>query len=474
MICEYAQSNILFIQMQKLSVEQIDDIISNIFPPTHHPKYLPNDLNNHKRMVNDIRKELELIEIHPEIIHELTRHIKARIMSSKVEPGESVGVICAQSIGEKQTQMTLNTFHAAGITVETVVTGVPRFLELLNASKEPKLSSSKIYINNPIFEKKDDVRRYISRELLELNFSIFTRDFDFCDRLNVQPLWYNLYQKLFLTRLQRDLVKKSTRFIRVRLCDDNLYRFQMPHYELAKRVQEMLSGETITVVCLVSPVRIGEMHIYYQYMNSSSSSSRLDDDDDDDDNHTTTCPLNSTTDDIVFFHKLQNTVLFGIPGIKDYFIEETSDGFIVYTKGNNYIQIMGISHIDSCRTISNNMWNIFSVLGIEATREFLIQEFSNIIASDGAYINKCHVHLLVDIMTFSGTIVSVSRYGMKNDQFGAMAKASFEESLDNFLKASIFAEKERTTDVSASIICGKRSNIGSGLCEMLLDISKMF
>jgi hypothetical protein len=116
------------------------------------------------------------------------------------------------------------------------------------------------------------------------------------------------------------------------------------------------------------------------------------------------------------------------------------------------------------------MWDIYESLGIEAARQFLIDEFMNVVSSDGTYINICHVMLLVDLMTFSGSISSISRYGIKRDQAGPLAKASFEESLDNFLKAGVFGDVESTKGVSASIMCGKRSKIGSGLCDLLYCI----
>jgi DNA-directed RNA polymerase beta' subunit len=175
----------------------------------------------------------------------------------------------------------------------------------------------------------------------------------------------------------------------------------------------------------------------------------------------------------VLIPQIDQFQLFGIPNITDYFIEKVEDSYILHTKGNNFERLLSCPHILADKTISNNMWNIYECLGIEATREFLISEFSNIVSSDGTFINQCHIALLVDIMTFSGSIISISRYGMKNDQFGALAKASFEESLDNFLKAGFFSEIETTRDVSASIICGKRPNIGTGLSHVLLDMFKM-
>ena len=120
----------------------------------------------------------------------------------------------------------------------------------------------------------------------------------------------------------------------------------------------------------------------------------------------------------------------------------------------------------------NDMWEIYNVLGIEAAREFLIDEFMNVVSSDGTFINERHVSLLVDIMTFAGTIHSISRYGMKKANVGVLSKASFEESLDNFLKCAIQGEIETTNGVSASIMCGKRANLGSGISKIIPDISQ--
>jgi DNA-directed RNA polymerase beta' subunit len=285
--------------------------------------------------------------------------------------------------------------------------------------------------------------------------------------------------KLFLNRHQRSLIYRSKSFIRIKLNPDNLFRYQLFNIDIAMRLQERLRTE-MGLVCLASPIGIGEIHVFPD----SELNNANDNDEDDNDHSDDEQPIptenisrqscSTSIQEMSVIHTILNTILFGISGIHDFFIEKTPEANIVHTKGNNYTALMGLDCIDPNHTISNNMWNIWSVLGIEATRQFLIDEFSSIISSDGAFINNCHIHLLVDIMTFSGNIVSVSRYGMKNDQFGALAKASFEESLDNFLKASIFAETERTTDVSASIICGKRSNIGSGLCDMMLDTARMF
>jgi DNA-directed RNA polymerase II subunit RPB1 len=449
---------------RNLTKPEIQEIIDFVFlEQVKLYSNLPNDLNRVYSLQDELKSELEKVCVNPSIIPKLKEQLRKQYDSCKIEAGKSVGVICAQSIGEKQTQMTLNTFHAAGITVETVVTGVPRFLELLNASKDPKLSSTKLYIpKTDEFYDKDIVRLYLSRNLLELRFSDFYLDFDILEKQHYD--WYKLYFKLFRNTQRMKFFENASKFIRYKINRNHLFRYKVHLIELIEKIY----SSTNNVLCIMSPTNVGELHVFYDDIKQNTP---VDYESDEDVPDTTT--FSDTQKDISVIHNLQNTLLFGIPNIKDFYIEETETHFIVHTKGNNFIKLMGMHNIDPNLTISNNMWNIYHVLGIEATREFLIQEFSSIISSDGAYINSCHIRLLVDIMTFSGTIVSISRYGMKNDQFGALAKASFEESLDNFLKASFFSETERTTDISASIICGKRSNIGSGVCDLRLDLSKM-
>jgi DNA-directed RNA polymerase II subunit RPB1 len=115
------------------------------------------------------------------------------------------------------------------------------------------------------------------------------------------------------------------------------------------------------------------------------------------------------------------------------------------------------------------MWEVYNTMGIEATREFLIEEFTNVVSSDGTFINPSHILLLVDVMTYQGNITSVSRYGMKKEQMGVLSRASFEESLDQFCNAGFYSEKDLIKSVSANIMVGKRSSIGSGLCGLMMD-----
>jgi len=163
----------------------------------------------------------------------------------------------------------------------------------------------------------------------------------------------------------------------------------------------------------------------------------------------------------------------GIAGIKDIFFEKRKEEWIVTTEGSNLSELFRHPLIDKSRTMSNDMWEIYHIFGIEATRQFLIEEYMDIVSSDGTFVNPSNVELLVDIMVYTGTIISISRYGQKKVGCGPMAKASFEESLENFMKAGVNGEKESANGVSASIMLGKMPNIGTGVFDLMVDFEKL-
>ena len=127
---------------RQLTLKEIEDIVSFIVPQPMVPLDTAMSVVNINK--NKLRKQLRNVVVYPEIIDELKRDIQKTYFASKMQPGESVGVICAQSIGEKQTQTTLNTFHRAGQSEKTMTSGVPRFQELINATKKPRIVNHKI------------------------------------------------------------------------------------------------------------------------------------------------------------------------------------------------------------------------------------------------------------------------------------------------------------------------------------------
>lgn len=409
-------------------------------------------LEHHKEK---LRKQLEKIEVYPEVIGQLRQEIHNNFYKSMAQPGENVGVLCAQSIGEKQTQSTLNSFHAAGIAVQMVLTGVPRFLEILNATKEPKVTTSRLYLSKKDLNSPGEIRDYIGNSLVNLKLNDLMSSFQVFHENKTEEIWFHPHSLLFGTEF-----REHDHGISIQLNKKLLFQRQVPMFLVREKITSMFQDLHV----VVSPAHIGQIDIFVDVSEIDPPVEN-------------TCFLNENNYlDVylkeVVLEKIRDIHLVGISGIRDYYVQKDTDNrWYVETIGNNFLELLGNQCFDYFYTMSNNMWDIYNCLGIEATRQYLYEELWNLVTSDGAFINPCHILLLVDIMTHHGSIVSISRYGMKKEKRGFLARSSFEESVEHFLNAAFFSEKDRLKCVSSSIICGKRSNMGTGLCDVRVDLN---
>jgi DNA-directed RNA polymerase II subunit RPB1 len=134
---------------------------------------------------------------------------------------------------------------------------------------------------------------------------------------------------------------------------------------------------------------------------------------------------------------------------------------------------LGLDYIDSNRTISNDIIEIFDVLGMEAARQCIYNELAEVLEFDGSYVNAHHMALLCDRMSFSHKLISIFRHGINNDDIGPIAKASFEETPEMFLKAARHAELDTLRGISANIMCGQEGLFGTAAFQVVLDINEM-
>lgn len=439
---------------RKLSSSEIDDILNVISPPKTLPQEVQTGIQN--KICKDLRGQLEKIVIYPDKIRELKNEIERQYFKTIAPPGESVGVLTAQSIGERQTQMTLNTFHSAGLAIKTVVTGVPRFSELLNATKNPRAVSCDIEFRSGN-DSISNLRKTIGHTLREFTVGNLIVDTEI--RYEAEPKkWYSNYLEMY----EKD-ISQYKYSLNIKIDRDKICRYSIPLYLIVNKIEEEFGD----LVCVSSPDKYAEIDVYIdtsQIEIPEEQRSFITDE-----NKETIYIEN------VVIPNLENVHVCGVPGIKDFFYKKKNnrdDEWMVDTEGSNFLELLSHPKIINEEVMCNDMWEIYNVLGIEAAREFLIDEFMNVVSSDGTFINERHVSLLVDIMTFAGTIHSISRYGMKKANVGVLAKASFEESLDNFLKCAIRGEIENTNGVSASIMCGKRAKLGSGISKIIPDLSQ--
>lgn len=355
---------------------------------------------------------------------------------------------------------TLNTFHHAGQSEKTMTAGVPRLQELLNATKNPRIVNHTIYLtagNNSIQE----LRSTVGHSIAGLTLKDISNDIFVCPNKKPEP-WYDAFKILYT-----DNFSNHNHCITFILNMKTLFEFKLTLQQIAKYIE----NEYTDLYCVFSPPAEGKIDVFVDITNITLPENRI-------------AFINQENAPMIYLEEvvqvtLEKMYICGIPAITEIFYTKQKGEWLLETNGFNskniskqyssFKKLLAHPYVDYTRTISNNVWDIYEVLDIEAARQFLIEEFLNIM--DG--INQCHTMLLVDRMTYGGTIASISRYTLKADECGPLGKCSFEETLDNFLLAAAQGQHEPTKGVSASIICGKRSSIGTGMINVGIDIPKL-
>jgi DNA-directed RNA polymerase II subunit RPB1 len=396
----------------------------------------------------------------------LIGEIGSRFLAARAQPGEMVGAIAAQSIGEPATQMTLNTFHYAGVSSKNVTLGVPRLKELINVAKSIKTPSMVVYLN------KDDARdenkaKAVQSKLGHTNLrhitvateiwydpdpttTVIDEDDDFVrsyydapDELNPQSLspW------LLRIQLNKELVlDKNLKMAHIHKCVENEFR---------NEVQCLFNDDN-------SPKLILRLRLI---------------------NHEPNKPDVNTMSDGVFLRSceqwlLDKLELLGVPRVRKVYMREektkTPSGddrveWVLDTDGTNLLEVLGSSDIDATRTISNDIVEILEVLGIEGARAALLKEVRGVISFDGSYVNYRHLAMLCDVMTYRGHLMAITRHGINRVETGALMRASFEETVDILLEAATFAESDAVTGVTENIMLGQLAPLGTGCFDLLLN-----
>lgn len=451
---------------RKLTSNEIENIIDFVIPSSMIPKETADSVV--KNTVVSLRKQLSTIEIYPQLIPSLKKEIYTMLGETLINPGECVGIITAQSIGEKQTQSNLNTFHKAGSADKQPT--VSKFSELLNATNKPKSPSYFIYFN----EGNDSIqslRSTIGSTIVNLTLKKVSKEvFIFIDK-EPEP-WYEIYDLL-------EGLPNYTDCVSIKVNMDILYENQLTLQQIARVITE----EYHDLHCVYSPDCYAQLDIFVDTSNIELPEEKV---------------IFVTEDNMreIYLEEvvqpiIENISICGVPGINNIFFVQNGNEWFLETENarekpfenkfktnkdkladstKRFKMLLAHPKVDMTRTISNNLWDIYHTLGIEAVRQYMIDQFSEIMTG----INTCHVMLLVDKMTFTGTVCSISRYSMRGEDGGVLGKASFEETLDNFTKAGVHGQDEPTTGISASIICGKRAPIGTGMCELEIDMDKLY
>ena len=461
-----------------LTNEEKDYICSVLTLQSCIPREIAISINENIR--GDIMKQLDSVRVMEEIqknrkifIEALRSTIEKRFNYCKVESGTMPGAIAGQSIGQPVTQSTLNSFHYSGVaSARSMVMGVKKFLELLNATKNPSSSTCSIhYKNKDKCKTVAGIRSCMGNSLVSLNLHKLVERKETQFQIHKDPQldkrwWFSSYQSLY-TRTPEDEIIFYDYSIRLYLSKEKLFKYRITPVEIVRGLKKKIEYNDISIIASPLEEFIIDLFIDTRVVEETDLGGEC------------RFPNNSNKIEVylnnIVYENLKYVQVAGVENIEEIYYSKDKDGtWFIETDGSNFRDLIILptrnqgDGIDESRLRTNNMWEVFNTLGIEAARRFLNEEITNFIAFDGTYIDHHHVETLVDSMTFNGCITSVSRYGI-NRSVGPLAKASFEESMENLLKAGIHGEIESTKGVSGSVIMGKESNIGTNNSTLLVD-----
>ena len=410
----------------------------------------------------------------------LVEQILLKNWSSWAQPGEQVGIIAAQSIGEPATQMTLNTFHLAGVAAKSGMTrGVPRLKEVFKVTKAPKATSLNIALKPEFREDKEKAREVIQDLELTMLRDIVTTVglyYDPKDEETVVPEDRSLiaFYKLFEQR------ENGVSFAEGQGGAEGPEQSE-PFSKWMLRLEfnkESMFNRNITmddVAFILNEKFNNTIGMIYTDFNSQKLIMRIRID----------RGIDKDTDDYTNFKKFQARLLMtvavrGVPGIKAASFSKSENRvelvegkptkvseYLIDTDGSNFIEVMNHPAVDPTRLYTTNVHDVMDVLGIEAGRNILLTEIDSLFADAG--VNYRHLGLLIDSMTRNGRLMSVDRYGINKNNIGPLAKASFEETEKILLRAALFGEMDPVTGVSAKIMTGQTMRGGTTFSQLLLD-----
>ena len=407
-----------------------------------------------------------------------------------VAPGEMVGMIAAQSIGEPTTQMTLNTFHFAGVASKSNVTrGVPRIEEILSLSDNPKNPSVTIFLPKDQESSREAVQNFIPQiehtklqeivNLVEICFD--PDDLNTLIETDVDAITqYYEFENIVDDCVGHDGVdakEKSKWIIRMELDKESMLDKHVTMDDINFAISNAYDDE---VHCVYSDYNSDKLIFRLRLANVLSNKKK----------NSKSNPLDQS-DEIYLLKNFQdnllnNIVLSGVKNISKVVLRKVTDNvvkengkynkqeaWVLDTVGTNLLEVLSLDYIDVNRTVSNDIQEIYRTFGIEAARNAIFNELTEVIEFDGTYINYHHLSMLCDRMCYRSKMISIFRHGINNDDIGPIAKASFEETPEMFLKAARHAELDQMRGVSANVMCGQHGFFGTASFQVLADINNM-
>ncbi|MDD5178114.1 MAG: DNA-directed RNA polymerase subunit A'' [Candidatus Nanoarchaeia archaeon] len=362
-----------------------------------------------------IEKYLKLIKdikITKEQEKQILDRLEKEYNEAKIAPGESIGVITAESFGEPGTQMTLNVFHFAGVAEVQVTLGLPRLIELFDARKTVSTPAMEIYLHKKYSE---DVKyaKIVASLIKETQFKEVVSSFS----INVLNL-----------QVECELNKKNIRDLKIK--DE----------EIVEALNKGLKGVNVKLL-----------------------------------NKGDTIVLKPNSEELKDVYKLKekakDVFIRGIPGITQVLPIKQTNEFVILTAGSNLKEVIKVPEVDETRTRCNNIFEMYEVFGVEAARNTIIEEAKKVIQDQGLDIDIRHIMFIADLMCVGGDVKGITRSGITGEKESVLARASFETPIKHLIDAAIIGEEDSLSSVIENVILNQPVPLGTGLPGLVVKMA---
>jgi DNA-directed RNA polymerase subunit A" len=390
-------------KVTKTTTDAIEKHMEKRFAKMREERRLP------PKVMLELEAKLGAYDITKNEFDEICDNVIASYEMSLVEPGEAVGTVAAQSIGEPGTQMTLRTFHYAGVAELSVTQGLPRLIEIVDARNNPSTPTMKIHLDAAIAGDRNEARK-IARDI---------------EMVIVESVASNV---------SIDLLRQA---IDIRLDPELMEDKGLTVKDVAEAIQTKIKTK--------GEVETGDGVIFVY-------------------------PANDTLADLQrLSEKIREVRVKGINDVTHVVIRKESDGYVLYTEGSNLQDALEIEGINPHKVYTNNLKEINQVLGIEATRNAIIQEAMSVLNEQGMDVDVRHIILVADMMTADGAIRQIGRHGISGSKNSALARAAFEVTIKHLLGAGIAGTKDPLRGITENVILGQLIPLGTGAIDLLMS-----
>jgi DNA-directed RNA polymerase subunit A" len=373
-----------------------------------------------RRTILRIAHRLEGNDISHDELEKILTRSNQRFMDHKMDPNESAGILAAQSIGEPGTQMTMRTFHYAGVAEINVTLGLPRLIEIVDARRVPSTPMMTIYVDKELSNDLDKVKSIAS------NIEITT----VLDLADIETDLHNM--RLFIIPDMRKCEQKGI----------------IEPLELIQERVARLRGIVIMpeVAAETLPARAANSDIGYLCLEPKDHSFKN---------------LQKALE------MLKTAKVKGVEGITRAILRKKDDQYIIYTEGSNLREVLKIEGLDHTQVYTNSIQEIYDVLGVEAARNSIIKEASQTLEEQGLSVDIRHIMLVADLMTNDGDVKAIGRHGISGRKSSVLARAAFEITAAHLLTAAMTGEEDHLDGVAENIIVGQPVTLGTGAVNLI-------